>query len=176
MPDCANGADFQTTLSFSHLRGVRAIGGRALRAIRAAIASKPHPRRHVVKSPTRRQRRDGPGSGARAEAILPGSVGSIALVARKTSGGAARERRNGGPANGGAARDRRNGGPANGGAARVQRMAARRAWTSAVTSTSSWPRDPGRNSARGRSRREAQRPSRPVESSESDHPARRRTR
>jgi len=31
--------------------------------------------------------RDGPASGARAEAILPGCVGSIALVARKTSGG-----------------------------------------------------------------------------------------
>jgi len=34
----------------------------------------------------RRQRRDGRGSGARAEAILPSSIGSIALVARKTSG------------------------------------------------------------------------------------------
>jgi hypothetical protein len=38
----------------------------------------------------RRQRRDGPGSGARAEAMLPGCVGSIALVARKTPGGSAR--------------------------------------------------------------------------------------
>ena len=40
----------------------------------------------------RRQRRDGPGSGARAEAILAGSIASIALVARKTSGGSARVR------------------------------------------------------------------------------------
>jgi hypothetical protein len=30
---------------------------------------------------------DGPGSGARAEAMLPGRIGSIALVARKTPGG-----------------------------------------------------------------------------------------
>ena len=41
----------------------------------------------------RRQRRDGPGSGARAEAILAGCIASIALVARKTSGGPARVRR-----------------------------------------------------------------------------------
>ena len=39
---------------------------------------------------TRRQRGDGPGSGARAEAMLPSCIGSIALVARKTSGGSAR--------------------------------------------------------------------------------------
>jgi hypothetical protein len=45
----------------------------------------------------RRQRRDGPGSGARAEAVLPGSVGNTALVARKTSGGSPRDRPARGP-------------------------------------------------------------------------------